>query len=70
MAALGVCRLFRIDPFVTGIAVLSAAMPVGSMVLIMCGRCGGNTELVSRNTLVTTLLSVVTIPIVAAILAL
>ena len=70
MATLGVCRLFQIDNFITGIAVLSAAMPVGSMVLIMCGRCGGNTELVSRNTLVTTLLSVITIPVVAAVLAL
>lgn len=67
---LGVCRLLHIDSFYTGVAVLSGAMPVGSMVLMMCSRCGGNTEVVSRNILVSTVLSVITIPIIAAVLAL
>lgn len=70
MLVLGVCKLLPVDSFYTGIAVLSSAMPVGSMVLMMCSQCGGNTEVVSRNILVSTVLSVITIPIVAAVLAL
>ena len=63
-----VCRGLQIDPFYTGIAVLSCAMPVGSMVLMIANQYGGDTETISRNILVTTVLSVVTIPLVAAIL--
>ena len=48
--------------FYTGIAVLSCAMPVASMVLMIANQYGGNTEAISRNILVTTVLSVITIP--------
>ena len=39
-----VCRGLQIDPFYTGIAVLSCAMPVGSMVLMIANQYGGDTE--------------------------
>ena len=65
------CRLLNVSDFYTGIVVLSCAMPVGSMVLMMANRYEGkNTETISRCILVTTVLSVITIPIIAAILTL
>ncbi len=71
MIALLFCRLLHIESFYTGIVVLSCAMPVGSMVLMMANRFGGkNAETISRCILVTTLLSVITIPIIASILTL
>jgi hypothetical protein len=70
LLVLAVCRMIGIDDYLTGITVLSTAMPVASMVLMMCGQCDGNTEVVSRNILVTTVLSVITIPIIASILTL
>ena len=70
LIALGFCRMLGIDDFYTGIVTLSCAMPVGSMVLMMANRFGGNTERISRTILVTTLLSVITIPLIATILTL
>lgn len=68
LIVLAVCRGIQLDPFYTGIAVLSCAMPVASMVLMIANQYGGNTEAISRNILVTTVLSVITIPLIAAIL--
>lgn len=68
LAVLGVCRGLQIDSFYTGIAVLSAAMPVGSMVLMIANQRGLDTRTISRNILVTTVLSVVTIPLISSLL--
>ena len=68
LIVLAVCRGIQLDPFYTGIAVLSCAMPVASMVLMIANQYGGNTEAISRNILVRTVLSVITIPLIAAIL--
>ena len=68
LIVLAVCRGIQLDPFYTGIAVLSCAMPVASMVLMIANQYGGNTEAISRNILVTTVLSVITIPLIASIL--
>lgn len=68
LTVLAVCRGLQIDSFYTGIAVLSAAMPVGSMVLMIAAQRGVDTKIISRNTLVTTVLSVITIPLISAVL--
>ena len=69
-AALIVCRLIGIGDYYTGIVTLSCAMPVASMVLMLAEQNGLDTAQISRTTLVTTLLSVVTIPLFVALLSL
>ena len=61
-----VCRLLNIDAYYANIAIVTNAMPVASMVLMMATQYNANKEIVTRNIIVSTLLSVVTIPIVVA----
>lgn len=61
-----VCRIFNIDSYYANIAIVTNAMPVASMVLMMATQYNANKEIVTRNIIVSTLLSVVTIPVVVA----
>lgn len=63
----GACRLFGVDPFLTAIAVISAAMPGASMSVMMSQTYDGNTEFASKGVVFTTILCVITLPIVAAV---
>lgn len=63
-----VCRLLNINDFYTGIVTVTNAMPVASMVLMIGNECNANSKLIIRNIVVTTMLSVVTIPVIAAVL--
>lgn len=59
-----VCRLLQIDPYYANIAIVTNAMPVASMVLMMATQYNANKEIVTRNIIVSTLFSVITIPVV------
>lgn len=48
-----------------GVFILMFAMPVGSIVTMLIKEYGGDESLASRTTIITTLLSIITIPIVA-----
>lgn len=61
-----ICRLLNVDPYFANIAIVTNAMPVASMVLMMATQYNANKEIVTRNIIVSTLLSVVTIPVVVA----
>ena len=61
-----VCRLLQVDPYFANIAIVTNAMPVASMVLMMATQYNANKEIVTRNIIVSTLLSVITIPVVVA----
>ena len=61
-----VCRFLHIDPSYANIAIVTNAMPVASMVLMMATQYNANKEIVTRNIIVSTLLSIITIPIVVA----
>lgn len=61
-----VCRLLHINPYYANITIITNAMPVGSMVLMLATQYNANVEIVTRNIVVSTLLSVITIPIVVA----
>lgn len=61
-----VCRIFNIDSYYANIAIVTNAMPVASMVLMMATQYNANKEIVTRNIIVSTLLSIVTIPVVVA----
>lgn len=60
------CRLIHIDPYYANITIITNAMPVGSMVLMLATQYNANVKIVTRNIVVSTLLSVITIPIVVA----
>lgn len=57
---------FTTDPFLLAAIVLVSAMPVASMGTIMCLTYGGDLTTMSQCTFLSTALSLITIPIVAA----
>ena len=61
-----VCRLLHINPYYANITIITNAMPVGSMVLMLATQYNANAKIVTKNIVVSTLLSVITIPIVVA----
>ena len=65
-----ICRLIHIDPYYANITIITNAMPVGSMVLMLATQYNANVKIVTRNIVVSTLLSVITIPIVVATMVL
>ena len=60
------CRLLHIDAYYANITIITNAMPVWSMVLMLATQYNANVKIVTRNIVVSTLLSVITIPIVVA----
>ena len=60
------CRLLHIDAYYANITIITNVMPVGSMVLMLATQYNANVKIVTRNIVVSTLLSVITIPIVVA----
>lgn len=60
------CHLLHIDAYYANITIITNAMPVGSMVLMLATQYNANVKIVTRNIVVSTLLSVITIPIVVA----
>lgn len=60
------CRLLHIDAYYANITIITNAMPVGSMVLMLATQYNANVKIVTRNIVVSTLLSVIAIPIVVA----
>ena len=68
LLTLAVCRLLHVNDYMTAIATLTNAMPVASMVVMFANQYEGNRELASRGVLVSTTLSVVTIPLISMLL--
>ena len=63
-----VMRLIVHDTALLGTIILLGAMPVASFATMLSIQYGGNVQMASRSVFVTTVLSVVTIPLVCAIL--
>ena len=63
-----VLRNLSIDPMVMGIAVTQMAMPTAINGTLLCMAYGGDSEAMAQITFMTTLASIVTIPLVAALL--
>ena len=64
-----VCRLIHLDAYYSAIAIIINGMPVASMTLMLATQYNANKEVVTRNIVVTTLLSVITIPLITALFA-
>lgn len=64
---MGIARLFLKDQMLLGVVMVMIATPVGSMTAMLAEQYGGDTELTSRGVALSTLLSVLTIPLVGMI---
>lgn len=63
-----VCRVLHVNEFYTAIATITNGMPVASMVVMMANEHDADTKIVTRNIVVTTALSLITIPIIVSLL--
>lgn len=63
-----ICRLLRVNDYYTAIATITNGMPVASMVVMMANEHNADTKIVTRNIVVTTAMSLLTIPLVVALL--
>jgi len=61
-------RLLGLNPLISNINTIIIAMPVASFGTLFCIRYGKGEEVMAQGTFITTLLSVITIPIVASFL--
>lgn len=57
------CRLCGVDPLVTGVSVLLAAMPAGSTTAILANKYQGDVEFATKCVVFTTLMTLVTVPL-------
>lgn len=62
------CKLFSIDPLITGVCVLLAAMPAGATTSILASKYNGDAEFATNLVIVSTLASLITTPAWSAIL--
>lgn len=63
-----ILRQMGVDPIVQGIAIVEMAMPVAINGSMLCLEYGGDTEAMAQITFLSTLMSIVTIPLVAMLL--
>ena len=61
-------RLFLHDPLILGVAVVLAAVPAAANTTVLCIEHGSNEALASFGVFLTTLLSMLTMPLVAIFL--
>lgn len=60
-------KQLRLNPMLTGVCLVMLSTPVGSMTAMLAQQYDGNYELASKGVALTTLLSVITMPIVSMI---
>lgn len=59
------CRVLPIGTYYSGLTVISAAVPAGSMILMLALQMKRDSSFISRGIFVSTLLSALTLPIIA-----
>ncbi len=64
LIVLGAVRLLPINPLIGNVCVLLSAMPAGSSTAMLAQRYDGNTDFASKLVFVSTLLSLVTLPLI------
>lgn len=62
------CKLLSIDPLITGVCVLLAAMPAGATTSILASKYNGDSAFATNLVIVSTLASLITTPVWSAIL--
>ena len=61
----GALRLCGVDPFVTSVAVVLSAMPVATNGIMLCLQYGQDERVMTQGLFLTTLFSVLSIPLMA-----
>ena len=64
----GILKYFVTNELILGIIIIVSAMPVGSIAIMFCNEYEGNINLASKSIFITTLFSVVTIPVLVYML--
>lgn len=65
LAGVGVIKLLGLNPMLTGVCMVMLSTPVGSMNAMLAQQYGGDYELASQGVTITTLLAVITMPLVS-----
>jgi len=68
LLVMGILLIFRPDPMISAISVILCGMPAGVTTSILADKYGGDSDLASRIVFVSTLLSIVTIPLLFLLL--
>ena len=68
LMVMGILFILRPDPIVSGISVILCGMPAGATTSILADKYGGDSELASKIIFATTLLSIITAPLLALLL--
>jgi predicted permease len=63
-----ILRIFITDPVIIGVSTVMAATPIAVISTMLCIRYDGSRELSSAGVFISTLLSVVTIPLICTLL--
>jgi len=66
----GALLLLKVDPLVTGVAVLASAMPSAVVSALLAEKYGQDTAFASKIILVSTTLSIITLPVISMVLTL
>ena len=61
-------RLVPVDPMLIDIMVVLCAMPVATNGTMLCYQYGGDSRTMAQGTFVTTVLSIITIPILVMVI--
>lgn len=65
LAGVSVIKMLGLNPMLTGVCMVMLSTPVGSMNAMLAQQYGGDYELASQGVTITTLLAVVTMPLVS-----
>jgi predicted permease len=68
LAVYAVLKLFNVEPLIISVLVVFAAMPAGTTTAILAAKYGADTQFASKLVLVSTLLSLLTIPAIYSFL--
>ncbi|SCH98124.1 auxin efflux carrier [uncultured Clostridium sp.] len=63
------CKITNIQSLITGVAVVLAGMPAGSTTAILASKYGGDAEFASKCVVLTTILSMLAIPMWCIVLS-
>ena len=67
LLVMGMLRLLGVDPFITNVLVVLSAMPVATNGVIFCLQYGKDERVMTQALFITTVLSVVSIPLLSAL---
>lgn len=68
VAIFPVIAYFVTDPLLRGITLVNVAMPVANSAVLFANEYGGDVELAAKSVFITTLISVITIPLIVSLL--